>query len=36
MSPKDADDDADRLLQELTGIPPSFGGRTVVFAGDFR
>ena len=36
MSPKEAVDAADQLLQELTGIPISFGGKTVVFAGDFR
>ena len=36
MSPKEAVDGADALLRDLTGDGRWFGGKVVLFAGDFR
>ena len=36
MAPKDAVDVVDKLLKSLTGNQLPFGGKIVIFAGDFR
>ena len=36
MSPTEALSGADALLRDLTGFSMPFGGKVVVFAGDFR
>ena len=36
MSPTEALSGADALLRDLTGLSMPFGGKVVVFAGDFR
>ena len=36
MSPSEAVDGADALLRDLTDDPRHFGGKVVLFAGDFR
>ena len=36
MIPKGAASAADSLLRDLTGIDAPFGGKTILFGGDFR
>ena len=36
MSPTEVLSGADALLRDLTGLSMPFGGKVVVFAGDFR